>query len=62
MEIKQAVAHHKRGHKTKELLFSFSIILFLNRNDRKWPHARQIKIAGQNHILPPLRNCMGNET
>jgi hypothetical protein len=31
------------------------MILFLNRNDEKWPHTRQIKIAGRNHILPPLR-------
>ena len=60
MEIQQAVVHHKRGytikflHKTKEQLFSFSMILFLNRNDEKWPHTRQIKIAGRNHILPPL--------
>jgi hypothetical protein len=23
-------------------------------NDAKWPHTRQIKIAGRNHILPPL--------
>jgi hypothetical protein len=30
------------------------MILFLNRNDEKWPHTRQIKIAGRNHILPPL--------
>ena len=28
--------------------------LFLNRNDKKWPHTRQKKIAGRNHILPPL--------
>ena len=35
-------------------LFSFSMILFLNRNDEKWPHTRQIKIACRNHILPPL--------
>ena len=60
MEIQQAVVHHKRGqtiqflHRTKEQLFSFSMILFLNRNDEKWPHTRQIKIAGRNHILPPL--------
>jgi hypothetical protein len=60
MEIQQAVVHHKRGetikflHTTKEQLFSFSMILFLNRNDEKWPHTRQIKIAGRNHILPPL--------
>jgi hypothetical protein len=27
---------------------------FLNRNDEKWPNTRQIKIAGRNHILPPL--------
>jgi hypothetical protein len=27
------------------------MILFLNRNDEKWPHTRQIKIAGRNHIL-----------
>jgi hypothetical protein len=39
MEIQQAVVHHKRGwtiqflHRTKEQLFSFSMILFLNRND-----------------------------
>ena len=25
------------------------MILFLNRNDEKWPHTRQIKIAGRNH-------------
>ena len=62
----QAVVHHKRGqtikflHKTKEQLFSFSMILFLNRNDEKWPHTRQIKIAGRNHILPPLGICMEN--
>jgi hypothetical protein len=37
--IQQAVVHHKRGktiqflHRTKEQLFSFSMILFLNRND-----------------------------
>jgi hypothetical protein len=36
------------------LYFSFSMILFLNRNDEKWAHTRQIKIAGRNHILPPL--------
>jgi hypothetical protein len=30
------------------------MILFLNRNDEKWSHTRQIKIAGRNHILPPL--------
>jgi hypothetical protein len=36
------------------LYFSFSMIPFLNRNDEKWPHTRQIKIAGRNHILPPL--------
>jgi hypothetical protein len=30
------------------------MILFLNRNDEKWPHTRQIKIDGRNHILPPL--------
>jgi hypothetical protein len=30
------------------------MIPFLNRNDEKWPHSRQIKIAGRNHILPPL--------
>ena len=60
MEIQQAVVHHKLGqpiqflHRTKELLFSFSMILFLNRNDKKWPHIRQIKIACRNHILPPL--------
>jgi hypothetical protein len=41
-------------HRTKELLFSFSMIYFLNRNDEKWPHTRQIKIFGRNHILPPL--------
>jgi hypothetical protein len=38
----------------KELLFSFAMIYFLNRNDEKWPHTRQIKIFGRNHILPPL--------
>jgi hypothetical protein len=36
MEIQQAVMHHKRGltiqflHRTKEVLFSFSMIPFLN--------------------------------
>jgi hypothetical protein len=30
------------------------MIPFLNRNDEKWPHTRQIKIAVRNHILPPL--------
>ena len=30
------------------------MILFLYRNNEKWPHTRQIKIAGRNHILPPL--------
>jgi hypothetical protein len=30
------------------------MIPFLNRNDEKWPHTRQIKIFGRNHILPPL--------
>jgi hypothetical protein len=30
------------------------MMLFLNRNDEKCPHTRQIKIAGRNHILPPL--------
>ena len=30
------------------------MIPFLNRNDEKWPHTRQIKIVGRNHILPPL--------
>ena len=36
------------------MLFSLSMIPFLNRNDEKWPHTRQIKIVGRNHILPPL--------
>ena len=60
MEIQQAVEHHKLNktiqflHRTKEQLFSFSMIHFLNRNDKKWPHTRQIKIVGRNHILPPL--------
>jgi hypothetical protein len=41
-------------HREKEQLFSFPTILFLNRNDEKWPHTRQIKIACRNHIHPPL--------
>ena len=41
-------------HRTKEQLIIFSMILFLNRNDEKWPHTRQIKISGRKHILPPL--------
>ena len=41
-------------HRTKERLFSFSMIPFSNRNDEKWPHTREIKIFGRNHILPPL--------
>ena len=28
--------------------------IFLNRDDEKWSHTRQIKIAGRNHILPSL--------
>jgi hypothetical protein len=35
------------------------MILFLDRNDEKWPHTRQIKIAGRNHILPPLGIASG---
>jgi hypothetical protein len=39
------------------------MILFLDRNDEKWPHTRQMKIADRNHILPPLGvACMENET
>jgi hypothetical protein len=30
------------------------MILFLSRDDDKWPHTHQIKIVGRNHILPPL--------
>jgi hypothetical protein len=30
------------------------MIPLLIRNDEKWPHTRQIKIVGRNHILPPL--------
>jgi hypothetical protein len=30
------------------------MIPFLNRNEDKWPHFRQIKIASRNHILPQL--------
>jgi hypothetical protein len=30
------------------------MIPFLNRNDEKLPHTRQIKIVGRNHILPQL--------
>jgi hypothetical protein len=30
------------------------MIIFLNRNDEKWPHTRQIKIAGRNHIRGSL--------
>ena len=30
------------------------MIPFLNRNDEKWPHTREIEIFGRNHILPPL--------
>jgi hypothetical protein len=41
-------------HTTKELLFNFSMIPFLNRKDEKWPHIRQIKIADRIHILLPL--------
>ena len=61
MEIQQAIVHHKRGYKQlnfyirrKNSYFSFSMILFLNRNDEKWLHTRQIKISGRNHILQPL--------
>ena len=34
-------------------LAKFSMVLFLNCNDEKWPHTHQIKIASQKHILPP---------
>jgi hypothetical protein len=44
IEIQQAVVHHKHGQ----------TIQCLHRNDEKWPHTREIKIAGRNHILPPL--------
>jgi hypothetical protein len=27
------------------------MILFLNRNDEKWPHTRQVKIAGRNQFF-----------
>ena len=51
-------------------LISFSMILFLNHNDEKWPHTRQIKIAGRkitffhffHEITFFLGNCMENET
>jgi hypothetical protein len=65
IEIQQAVVHHKRGwtiqflHRTKEQLCSFSMIIFLNRNDEKWTHTRQIKISARNHILPP---CLSEAT
>jgi hypothetical protein len=36
------------------MLFSFSMIYFLNRNDEKWPYTRQTKIFGPNQILPSL--------
>ena len=48
------VAKQFNLHKTKEQLLSFTMILFLNRNDENWPDTRQIKIAGRNHLLPPL--------
>jgi hypothetical protein len=61
MEIQQAVVHHKCGntieflHRTKEQLFSFSMILFLNRDDEKWlhtvSHTRQIEIADRNQFF-----------
>jgi hypothetical protein len=61
MEIQQADVHDKISltiqflhTRRKELFFSFSMIPFLNPNDEKWSHTRQIKIAGRNHILPPL--------
>jgi hypothetical protein len=41
----------------KNSYLAFQMILFLNRNGEKWPHTRQIKIVGRNHIqsvLPPL--------
>ena len=28
--------------------------LWLNRNNEKWPHTREIEIVGRNHILPRL--------
>jgi hypothetical protein len=61
MKIQQAVVHHKLcqtefnlciGQKNSYL--AFQLFNILNRNDEKWPHIRQIKIAGQIHILPPL--------
>ena len=53
MEIQQAVVHHTRGqtipflHRAKKQLFNFSMIIFLNRNDKEWPHTRQIKIGSR---------------
>jgi hypothetical protein len=42
MKIQQCIIHlakqFKFLHRTKELLFSFSMIPCLNRNDEKWPH------------------------
>jgi hypothetical protein len=41
MEIQQAVVHHNNSIFTSDE----------RTNDEKWPHTRQIKIAGRNHIL-----------
>jgi hypothetical protein len=64
MEIQQAVVpvcctsqtwlNNSILHRTKEQLFSSSMIPFLNHNDGKWPHTHQIKFFGRNHILSPL--------
>ena len=41
---------HKRGktiqflHRTKEQLFSFSMIFLLNRNVEKWPHIQYTRL------------------
>jgi hypothetical protein len=59
-EIQQAVVHQKLNKTInfyigrKSCYLAFSMIYFLNRNDETWPHTPQIKIAGRNHILPPL--------
>ena len=38
------------------------MILFLNRKDEKWPHTRQIKISGRNHILHHRWELHGKRT
>jgi hypothetical protein len=44
------------GRKNSYLVFNDTL---LNRNDEKWPHTRQIKIAGRTSTLQQTRGAFG---